>query len=463
MIIKGGLVLIEDSFIKTDILVENGIISAIGPNISASLPTGRNTQCQDMPRSAAALSDAAGTESLCQDTPCPERPEQNASKPALGTEIIDAQGMYVIPGLIDIHFHGCMNHDFSGGSVKDIEALAEYEAAHGITGICPASMTLPEAQIRKICAAAAEYVHSYEGIHSVKDVSSAEVIRSAEGLHSSEGTLKYDDNCEFRADFLGIHLEGPFISETKKGAQNPEYIVRADKALFDSWQEAADGLIKIISVAPEYPENLNFIEEVSGLVRVSAAHTCSDYETAREAFTRGASHVTHLFNAMSPFSHRSPGLIGAASDACAEAEIICDGNHVHPSAIRAAFRLFGEEKIIFVSDSMEAAGMPDGRYFLGGLPVQKKGSRAVLEDGTIAGSVTNLFDCMRYAVKEAGIPLETAVRCSSENPAKSIDVFDTCGSISEGKAANLLLVDSEIRLRSVILHGRVKAVLDAKG
>lgn len=336
-------------------------------------------------------------------------------------EIVDATGLYVIPGLTDVHFHGCMGQDFSNGTKEAIETIAKYEAGQGVTTICPASMTLPTDHISKICKTAADF---------------------CETAAANSATL------------CGIHLEGPFLSEAKKGAQNGAYLMRADADTFHQWQSDAKGLVKLISVAPEYPENMKFIEQVGDEVNVSLAHSTADYETAMDAFHAGANHVTHLFNAMNPLSHRSPGIPGAAHDANAYVELICDGIHIHPGMIRTAFSIYGEDRIILISDSMEATGMPDGTYNLGGQSVIVKGNLATLKDGTIAGSATNLMDCVRYAVKEAGIPLKTAIKCAAVNSAKSIGVFDTYGSLDAGKAANFVLLDKDLNLKGVYVNGK---------
>ncbi len=336
-------------------------------------------------------------------------------------EILDASGLYVIPGLTDIHFHGCMGQDFSNGTLEALEIISKYEAAQGITTICPASMTLPTAQISKICRTAAEYCHS-----------------------KSEGAL-----------LCGIHLEGPFLSEAKKGAQNADYLMRANADTFHQWQKEADGLVKLISVAPEYPENMEFIRQTKDEVSISLAHSTASYETSLEAFEIGANHVTHLFNAMMPLAHRDPGIPGAAHDAKhVMVELICDGIHIHPGMIRTAFSIYGEDRIVFISDSMEATGMPDGTYSLGGQSVTVKGNLATLQDKTIAGSATNLMDCVRYAVKKVGIPLETAIKCATVNPAKSIGVFDKYGSLDVGKAANFVLLDKELNIKGVYINGK---------
>jgi N-acetylglucosamine-6-phosphate deacetylase len=199
---------------------------------------------------------------------------------------------------------------------------------------------------------------------------------------------------------------------------------------------------------------MDFIREVKDNVVVSIAHTTADYDTAREALLNGASHVTHLYNAMPPLNHRNPGVIGAAAEneKC-HVELICDGVHIHPAVVRATFAMFGGERIILISDSMRGTGLEDGIYTLGGQEVHKKGSRATLADGTIAGSVTNLMSCMVTAVKEMNIPLEVAVRCATENPAKEIGIFDRCGSISVGKDADLVLLGEDLSLEGVYLNG----------
>ena len=338
-------------------------------------------------------------------------------------DTIDADGLYVIPGLIDIHFHGCMGQDFSNGTLEALETISNYEASQGITSICPASMTLPVEQISQICKIASKY-------------STAQSITPCTG-----STLN------------GIHLEGPFLSKEKKGAQNENYLMQADLDIFHQWQQEAQGLIKLISVAPEYPENMEFIRHAKEEVSISLAHSTADYETAMEAFGAGANHVTHLFNAMEPLSHRKPGIPGAAQDAKAFVELICDGIHIHPSMIRAAFSIYGEDKIILISDSMEATGMPDGTYSLGGQTVIVKGHLATLQDGTIAGSATNLMDCIRYLVKEVGIPLKTAIKCATVNPAKSIGIYGKYGSLDIGKIANFVLLDTDLNLHAVYING----------
>lgn len=334
-------------------------------------------------------------------------------------ELVDAAGLYAIPGLTDIHFHGCMGYDFCDGNHEAISALADYEARNGVTTICPATMTLSPDEIYEICAAAGTY-------------------------HSKKGAI-----------LCGINMEGPFISGEKKGAQNPEYIQSPNQELFMKAQEAAGGLIKLIAIAPEIPDAMEFIAMEKENAVLSIAHTTADYDTARKAMEKGARHVTHLYNAMPPLSHRAPGVIGAAFDCkdC-EVEVICDGIHIHPSVIRATFQLFGDDRIILISDSMEATGLSDGEYSLGGQPVFVKGNLCTLKDGTIAGSGTNLMDCLRVAVKTVGIDLGTAVKCAAVNPAKSIGIYGQYGSLDSGKAANIVLLDEDLNIKAVYIKGR---------
>lgn len=355
-------------------------------------------------------------------------------------EVIDAKGDYLIPGLVDVHFHGCAGYDFSDGTKESITAIGRYELENGITSICPASMTLPEETLVHVCKNALDYSRA-----------SAEMI---EAMCEKADALDNEKTDTLGARLCGIHLEGPFLSEEKKGAQNPAYIRKPDIGMFRRLQEAAGGLIRLITIAPEMTGAEAFIRCFANEVHISVGHTTSDYDTAYRAFKLGADHVTHLYNAMPGFTHRAPGVIGAAFDAeYVMPELICDGIHINPSAVRATFRLFDSERIILISDSMMATGMGDGDYSLGGLPVTVKGNLATLEDDTIAGSATNLMDCMRRAVS-MGIPLETAVRCATYNPAKSIGAETVCGSIASGKYGDCVILSKEdLSTQKVILGG----------
>lgn len=337
-------------------------------------------------------------------------------------EVIDGEGCYAIPGLIDIHFHGCMGYDFCDGTKEAIAEIAKYEAGIGVTAISPATMTLPIETLEDILGTAASY-----------------------NKEKHEG-----------ADLIGVNMEGPFISKVKKGAQDDRHIIPSDTQTYRRFQKASGGLVKYIGIAPEECDAISFINDVKEEVNVSLAHTNADYDTAKAAFDAGACHAVHLYNAMPAFTHRAPGVIGAVSDSGhVMAELICDGVHIHPSVVRATFKMLGEDRIIFISDSMRAAGMPDGKYTLGGLDVNVTGNRAtLLSDGALAGSATNLLDCMRTAVKEMGIPLETAVACATMNPAKSLGEYDKYGSIAPGKKGNVVLLDENLNLKAVIKDGK---------
>ena len=329
-------------------------------------------------------------------------------------EIIDAEGLLVLPGLVDVHSHGAAGEDFSDGDPEGLKKILRYERSCGITSYCPTSMTFPKERLRQIFA-------------------------SIKGAQTEEG-----------AKVVGINMEGPFLDPVKKGAHVEEWITAPDAAFVRELNQDADGLVRLVTLAPNMDGAEEFIKEMHEEVCVSLGHTAADYDCASRAMKLGAHHVTHLYNAMQPFGHRAPGLIGAAMDdpECM-VEMICDGYHIHPSAIRAAFRMFGPERVILISDSMRATGMKNGTYELGGQEVTVKDRKAVLKDGTLAGSATNLYGCMCKAV-EFGIPLEQAIMAATANPARSIGIFDQVGSIRIGKQADLLLVSKNLELKRVI-------------
>ncbi|MDR1060143.1 MAG: amidohydrolase family protein, partial [Clostridiales bacterium] len=377
-------------------------------------------------------------------------------------EIIDAESCYAIPGLIDIHFHGCMGCDFSSASVGEMSMMARYQARNGVTAICPATMTLPEDALALACGRMAELAARQRGgsqggagfgeragktgaggagagkigtvaggtrasgtgeaAAGASDAGGATAGASGAYYAGAAGARPIEDA---ESALIGINLEGPFISAEKLGAQNPAYVRPPSLPMFDRLQAASGGLIKLLAIAPETEGAMGMISALRDRVTVSLAHTAAGYSLSKEAFAAGARHVTHLYNAMLPFAHREPGLPGAAFDTPGVmAELICDGVHVHPAAARATFRLLGDSRVALVSDSMMATGLSDGMYELGGLPVRVSGNRAVLASGGgIAGSVTNLMDCLRVAVRDMGIPLHSAVKCASANPARAIGAY----------------------------------------
>lgn len=338
--------------------------------------------------------------------------------------VLDASGCYVIPGLVDVHFHGCVGEDFSDATAEGLQRIADFELSQGVTYICPAGMTLPEDQLRAICENVAA--------HRAKNTGGAEVV--------------------------GAHLEGPFLSTAKKGAQNGDYLHDPDIEMLRRLQKAAEGCVKLVTVAPEQPNAMEFIRAAKAMgITVSVGHTVADYDTAMEAFRSGATHATHLYNGMPSIHHRAPAVIGAAFDSAGvRAELICDGVHIHGAVVRMTFQLFGKERMVLISDSLRATGMPDGQYPFGGQEIEVHGNRATIvgHPETLAGSVTSLMGCLRQAVK-FGIPVADAVRACTYNPAAAIGIDDRAGTLDVGKTASLVLLDrNDLSTRAIVFKGK---------
>lgn len=332
----------------------------------------------------------------------------------------DLDGALVIPGLVDIHVHGCAGADFSDGDYAGMVRMARYLARRGVTSFAPASMTLPYDALDKAFHAAAR-------LHR-------------EGL--ADG-----------ARLMGIQMEGPFLSREKRGSQNPAYLRLPDWDRFLRLYDAAEGLLRIVDVAPELPGAVEFTRRASEKCRVSVAHTAAGYDQAAAVFDAGATHLTHLFNAMSGIHHRHPGPIGAASEReNVTAELICDGIHVHPSAVRMAFRLF-PGRICLISDALRCCGMADGSYSLGGQEILLSGGVARLTGGAIAGSAADLYQCMRRAVS-FGIPREQAVWAATALPARVIGRESETGAIADGRAADFVICGGELEPEAVYLGGK---------
>lgn len=332
----------------------------------------------------------------------------------------DLDGALVIPGLVDIHVHGCAGADFSDGDYAGLVRMARYLARRGVTSFAPASMTLPYDALDKAFHAAARL--------------------RREGL--ADG-----------ARLMGIQMEGPFLSREKRGSQNPAYLRLPDWDRFLRLYDAAEGLLRIVDVAPELPGAVEFTRRASEKCRVSVAHTAAGYDQAAAVFDAGATHLTHLFNAMSGIHHRHPGPIGAASEReNVTAELICDGIHVHPSAVRMAFRLF-PGRICLISDALRCCGMADGSYSLGGQEILLSGGVARLTGGTIAGSAADLYQCMRRAVS-FGIPREQAVWAATALPARVIGRESETGAIADGRAADFVICGGELEPEAVYLGGK---------
>lgn len=338
------------------------------------------------------------------------------------SDAINLNGALVIPGLIDIHSHGNSGADFSDGDYDGLKTMARYYASCGVTSFAPASMTLPYDILEKAFATAVAL------------------------------TEEQPEGCAF---LMGIQMEGPYFSYKKRGAQNPDYLKDPDFEGFQKLYNGCNGLIRVVDVAPELPGAAEFTRQASKLCTVSVAHTDSDYDHAKEVFDNGASHLTHLYNAMPAINHRNPGVIPAAvENPNVRAEIICDGYHIHPASVRLAFSMFGRERMILVSDSGRCAGLEEGSKFeLGGQDAWLRDGVGRLGDGTIACSAANLWDCMKNVITW-GIPVEDAIRAATFNPACAIHADSLVGSIAPGKRADFVVCSQDFSEKRVFLAGK---------
>ena len=335
-------------------------------------------------------------------------------------DAVDLGGATVIPGLVDIHSHGNSGADFSDGNYDGLKKMAAFYAKEGITSFAPASMTLPYEMLEKAFQNAKKLVAA--------NLPGLSVLR-------------------------GIQMEGPYFSYKKRGAQNGDYLKEPDFDGFKALYDSCDGLVRIVDIAPELPGAAEFTEKASKLCTVSVAHTDSGYDAAKAVFDAGAKHLTHLYNAMPPIHHRNPGVIPAASENPeVQAEIICDGYHIHPASVRLAFAMF-PGRMVLVSDSGRCTGMEEGsRFELGGQSAWLRGGVAKLADGTIACSATTLWQCLCNTISW-GISEEDAIRAATYNPAKAIFADGVVGSITEGKIADFIVCDSDYREKRVFLAG----------
>ena len=331
-------------------------------------------------------------------------------------EVIDAAGAYVAPGFVNVHIHGCDGADTMDEDADALGKIAAFQARTGVTSFLPTTMT---------CA--------YDAVERALDRIRRAMTEKPHG-----------------ARILGSHMEGPFISPAKKGAQDEQYILSPTFARIAPYRD----VIKIITVAPEMIAENDFIESCckSGII-VSLGHTAADYETACAAIARGASHITHLCNAMTGLNHRKPGMLGAALDTDANCELITDNVHVHPAMQRIIYAAKRGAHIIPITDSMRACGLSDGISELGGQKVYVNGTRATLADGTIAGSVLRMNDGLRILRENLGIAIPAIVEMATRTPAEELNVYDKLGSLSVGKYADIAIFDEDFRIRRTIVGG----------
>lgn len=345
-----------------------------------------------------------------------------ADKVPDGCEIIDARSGYIAPGLIDMHIHGYLGKDVCDGEEESIRTISQGLLANGVTGYLPTTMTVDMKVIRK----------------------ALEVCRN----------LKEESKTWQGSTILGCHAEGPFISESKKGAQDAKYILKPDAAFVKEYSD----IIRTITLAPETDENdFSAIREIcrDTDVVVSMGHTSADYETAMASVNAGVKHVTHLFNAMTPLQHRAPGVVTAAMNSDVSCELIVDTFHVDTSLYNLLWKLKGR-KLCFITDCLPAGGLPEGKYTLGGQKIIYKGIVCRLEDGTVAGSILHLNKGVWNVYTNSDIPLNECVNCASLNVATVLGIDKTKGSLDVGKDADIIITDSEFNVEKTIIGGYIR-------
>ena len=335
-------------------------------------------------------------------------------------EVIDAEGGYVAPGFIDLHIHGYLGRDVCDASEESMRIISKGLLENGVTGYLPTTMTVD--------------------------------MKTVQGAIDVCRKLMDEDNFD-GSTILGVHAEGPFISASKKGAQDERFILKPDAEFV---KNNAD-VIKIITLAPEEDENFSAIRDIviDTDVVVSMGHTSADYKTAMDGVAAGVKHTTHLFNAMSLMTHRAPGVVGAALNSDVSCELIVDGYHVNSDLFDLVYKLKGR-KLCFITDCLPAGGLPEGEYTLGGAKIIYRDNICRLPDGTIAGSVLRLNKGVWNVYQNSNIPLYECVNCASLNPATTLGIEDQKGSLEVGKDADIVILDEEFNVKKTIIGGKVK-------
>ena len=338
-------------------------------------------------------------------------------------DVIDAKGQHILPGFIDIHIHGGYGEDAMDASFDGLQHLAQSLLSEGTTSFLATTMTQSTDNITKALVNIADYCQQQS-----------------------------NDNY---AEIIGVHLEGPFISEHKVGAQHPQFVQRPSSDIIRNLQQTANGLIKIITFAPEVKGAQQTLNELNEEFIFSIGHSIATFDQTNEAVKNGAQHITHLYNAASPFLHREPGIFGAAwlNDKL-NTEVIVDGIHAHPAAVNIAYRLKGNKHFYLITDAMRAKGMPDGNYDLGGQNVIVKNNEARLADGTLAGSILTMNQGLHNLLNYTDASLEELWRVTSLNQAIALNIADRKGSIKEQKDADLVIVNDQIDVLMTIKNGK---------
>ena len=326
--------------------------------------------------------------------------------------VVDCEGFTIVPGFVDIHVHGGAGADTCDADAEGLRNMAKFLLTKGVTSFCATTMTVSNEDI-------------------------ANTLAVVKACMADEGS-----------NIVGVNMEGPFISAKRKGAQGDEFIQAPDFDVFKKFYDDCGGIIKLVDIAPECDASGEFIEKAKALCTVSIAHTAADYNGAKAAFEKGITHATHLFNAMAGINHRDPGVVGAVLDTdTVGAELICDGIHIHPAVVRHIFKTI-PERVCVISDAMRLSGMGDGEGTLGVNLVTVKDGKATLEDGTLAGSVSNLHDELKNLVSW-GVPFTDAIRAMTLNPAKEIRMENEIGSLEVGKRADLVVLDDNLEIVAV--------------